>query len=162
MTNQKLENNFLEIIEKHKKLIYKVSHLYCDNSIEKQDLFQEIIANLWKAYPKFKGNSELSTWIYRIALNTAVSWIRISKKNNHITYHSFIPTIIEESETEEIYEILYAAIDHLSKVDKALIVLQLDGYSYDEIAEIVGITKTNVATRISRIKMKLKKDLSNS
>ncbi len=162
MRNQGLESDFLRIIEEHKKLIFKVSYLYCINNIDKEDLFQEIIINLWKAYPDFKGKSKLSTWIYRIAINTAVSWIRISKKNNHVTYYDCMPNIIDDSDSKEVYEKFQAVISHLNNIDKALILLQLDGYSYDEIAEITGLTKTNVATKISRIKLKLKNDLSNT
>ena len=162
MRNQELENNFLKIIEEHKKLIYKVSHLYCINSTDKEDLFQEIIANLWQAYPDFKGNSKLSTWIYRIAINTAVSWKRLSGKNNHNSYCECIPNMIEDSETKDVYEKLQAMINQLNSIDKALILLQLDGYSYNEIAEITGLTKTNVATKVSRIKTNLKNYKSNS
>ncbi|WP_423130147.1 RNA polymerase sigma factor [Gaoshiqia sp. Z1-71] len=162
MGNQKLESDFLKIVEEHKKLIFKVSYLYCINNIDKEDLFQEIIVNLWKAYPDFKGNSKLSTWIYRIAINTAVSWIRVSKKNNHVLYCDCMPNVIDDSESKEVYEKLQTVINHLNNIDKAIILLQLDGYSYDEIAEITGLTKTNVATKISRIKTKLKKDLSNT
>jgi len=162
MSNQDLENDFLKKVGEHKKLIFKVSYLYCINSIDKEDLFQEIIANLWKAYPDFKGNSKLSTWIYRIAINTAVSWIRVSKKNNHVKYCDCMPSVIDDAESKEVYEKLQTAINCLNNIDKEIILLQLDGYSYDEIAEITGLTKTNVATKISRIKTKLKKDLSNT
>ena len=163
MIDEKLTNEFLNVVEDNKKLIYKVSHMYCDSGIDKKDLFQEIIANLWKAYPDFKGNSKISSWIYKIALNTAVSWFRdYVKQKGHIEYTDFIPNISTDSELEETYEQLYSAIQHLGKIDRAIILLQLDGYSYDDISEIIGLTKTNVATKINRIKLKLKNHLSNN
>ena len=163
MIDKKLTDEFLELVEKNKKLIYKVSHMYCDNTIDKKDLFQEIVANLWKAYPNFKGNSKVSTWIYRISINTAISWIRnYVKNNNHIEYTNVMPQIQDNPALDELYDQLYCAIGVLNRLDKALILLQLDGYSYDEISEIIGLTKTNVATKISRIKLKLKNHLSNN
>lgn len=163
MIDKKLTDEFLELVEENKKLIYKVSHMYCDNTIDKRDLFQEIVANLWKAYPNFKGNSKVSTWIYRISINTAISWIRdYIKNNNHIEYTIVMPQVQDSSAIDDLYDQLYCAIGSLSKLDKALILLQLDGYSYDEISEIIGLTKTNVATKINRIKLKLKNHLSNN
>ncbi len=163
MIDKKLTDEFLDLVEENKKLIYKVSHMYCDNAIDKKDLFQEIVANLWKAYPNFKGNSKVSTWIYRISINTAISWLRdYVKTNNHIEYMNVMPQMQDESAIDDLYDQLYCAISILNKLDKALILLQLDGYSYDEISEIIGLTKTNVATKISRIKLKLKNHLSNN
>jgi len=163
MIDKKLTDEFLELVDENKKLIYKVSHMYCNNTIDKKDLFQEIIANLWKAYPNFKGNSKVSTWIYRISINTAISWFRdYIKDNKHIEYTNVIPQMKDDSEIDDLHDWLYSAISNLGKLDKAIIMLQLDGYSYDEISEIIGLTKTNVATKINRIKLKLKNHLSNN
>ena len=163
MIDKKLTDEFLKIVEENKKLIYKVSHMYCDSKIDKKDLFQEIIANLWKAYPNYKGKSKISTWIYRISINTAISWIRdYIKISNHIEYTNVIPQIQDDPALDDVYDQLYCAIGILNKLEKALILLQLDGYSYDEISEIIGLTKTNVATKISRIKSKLKNHMSNN
>lgn len=163
MIDKKLTDEFLKLVEENKKLIYKVSHIYCDNTIDKKDLFQEIVANLWKAYPNFKGNSKVSTWIYRISINTAISWIRdYVKNNNHIEYTNVMPQMQGDFAIDDLYDQLYCAIGILNKLDKALILLQLDGYSYDEISEMIGLTKTNVATKINRIKLKLKNHLSNN
>jgi RNA polymerase sigma-70 factor, ECF subfamily len=164
MINEKLTEPFLELVEDHKKLIYKVSHMYCDAIIDKRDLFQEIIVNLWKAYPNFRGDSKVSTWIYKIAINTAISWLRdYIKDHNHVEYMNEIPQIQDDdSAFDDLYEQLYWAIWTLGKIDKALILLQLDGYSYEEISEIVGISKTNVATKINRIKVRLKQQLTNN
>lgn len=163
MIDETLTNEFLGIVEENKKLIYKVSHMYCDSTIDKKDLFQEIVVNIWKAYPNFRGNSRVSTWIYRISINTAIFWIRDYIKNkNYIEYTDVIPHMIEDSSFDEIYDKLYYAISNLSKLDKAIILMQLDGFSYDEISETIGLTKTNVATKINRIKLKLKNHLSNN
>ena len=165
MDNDKLQADFIEIIEDNKKLIYKVSHLYCDNTDDMQDLFQDIVSNLWMAYPNFQQKSKVSTWVYRVSLNTAITWFRdYSKQSKRIEYTNWIPDMTNETDhaTDELYEQLYKAIDTLGKIDKAIIMLFLDDTSYDEIAEIVGLTKTNVATKISRIKLKLKDFVSNN
>jgi RNA polymerase sigma-70 factor (ECF subfamily) len=137
--------------------------MYCDSTIDKEDLFQEIVANLWKAYPDFKGNSKISSWIYRVALNTTMTWFRdYVKQKKHFEYRNLIPNVSNDNELEDVYEQLYSAIGHLGKIDRAIILLKLDGYSYDEISEIIGLTKTNVSTKINRIKLKLKNYLSNN
>jgi len=163
MIDEGMTNQFLELIEENKKLIYKVSHMFSDKSTDRADLFQEILANVWKAFPNFKRNSKASTWIYRISINTAVSWMRDLEKNSkHVEYRNVIPQIQNEPEVDELHERLHGAISQLGSLDKALILLQLDGYSYEEIAEIIGLTKTNVATKLNRIKLKLKNHLSNN
>ena len=163
MIDEKLTNEFLEIVEENKKLIYKVSHMYCDSTIDKNDLFQEIIANLWKAYPRFQGKSKISTWIYKVSINTAISWFRdYVKDKNHIVYGNLMPGLADNTDFNEIHEQLYSAIGHLGKIDKAIILLHLEGYSYDDILGIIGLTKTNVATKINRIKQKLRNHLSNN
>lgn len=163
MIDKTVTNEFLEIVEENKKLIYKVSHMYCDSSNDKKDLFQEIVINLWKAYPNFNGISKISTWIYRISLNTAISWIRENVKNkNYIVYTNVMPPIQEDSSVSEIHEKLYYAISILGKLEKAIILMHLDGFSYYEISETIGLSKTNVATKINRIKLKLKNHLTNN
>lgn len=165
MDNPKLQTEFLDLIENNKKLIYKVSHMYCDNTIDKKDIFQDIIFNLWMAYPEFQNKSKVSTWIYRVSLNTAITWFRdYSKQSKWIMYTDLIPHLSNETENaiDELYDQLYSAINSLGKIDKAIILLLLDECSYEEIAEIIGISKTNVATKISRIKMKLRSHLSTN
>ena len=165
MDYDKLQTDFMEVIEDNIKLIYKVSHMYCDNAIDKEDLFQDILSNLWVSYPNFQNKSKVSTWIYRVSLNTAITWLRdYTKHSKRIEYTSWIPNITneEDHEVDELYEQLYSAIDNLGKVDKAIIMLFLDDTPYEEIAEIIGLTKTNVATKIGRIKLRLKDYLSNN
>jgi RNA polymerase sigma factor (sigma-70 family) len=165
MDNSKLQTEFIDLIENNKKLIYKVSHMYCDNTIDKKDLFQDIISNLWIAYPGFQNKSKVSTWVYRVSLNTAITWFRdYSKQSKRIEYTDLIPHLSNEEDNtiDELYDQLYSAINSLGKIDKAIILLLLDECSYEEIAEIIGISKTNVATKISRIKTKLRSYLSNN
>lgn len=162
MMDERVTLEFLNLVEENKKLIYKVCYIYCDSAIDRNDLFQEIIANLWKAYPGFKGNSKISSWMYRVSLNTAITWLRDYQKQKHVEYTNFIPHVSEDDELERMHEQLYSAIGHLGKIDRAIIMLQLEGYSYDEISKIIGLTKTNVATKINRIKVKLKNHLSNN
>jgi RNA polymerase sigma-70 factor (ECF subfamily) len=164
MNIDNLQIDFLELIENNKKLIYKVSHLYCNNTVDKKDLFQDIISNLWISYPNFQNKSKVSTWVYRVSLNTAITWFRdYTKQLNKIEYTNLIPHLTNETDNtiNELYGQLYSAIDTLGKIDKAIILLLLDDCSYDEIAEIIGLSKTNVATKISRIKSKLKDYLKN-
>lgn len=159
MDFDKVQAEFIEIIEDNKKLIYKVSHLYCDNTDDRKDLFQDIIFNLWISYPKFQNKSKISTWIYRVSLNTAITWFRdYTKQSQKIEYTNLIPHLTNENDStiDELYDQLYRAINSLGKIDKAIVFLLLDDYSYEEIGEIVGLTKTNVATKISRIKLKIR------
>jgi len=165
MIDDRLHADFLELIESNKKMIYKVSQMYCDNAIDKKDLFQDIILNLWISFPKFKGKSKISTWIYRVSLNTAITWYRdYVKKGNSVEYINLIPHLLDDSDNtaDELYNQLYGAINSLGKVDKAIVMLLLDECSYEDIAEIVGLSKTNVATKISRIKQMLRSNLSNN
>ena len=127
---------------------------------------QEILLQLWKSFSKFDGRVKISTWIYRIALNTAISFYRNdSKLNNKKTSidASFItlPQIESDSESDKL-SILYQFIERLDELDKALILLYLEDNKYKEIAEIIGISETNVATKISRIKKSLKEQFSNN
>lgn len=145
---------FMEMIRQNEGVIYKVASFYADIDHPIGDLYQEVVLNLWKAFPSFRGESKYSTWIYRIALNTCVSFYRRSKRN--VAYVDITVDIPEEvSNNEEIQE-LYKLINRLGKIERALVLLYLDDKPYKEIAEITGLTVTNVATKLSRIKDKLK------
>lgn len=155
MQNKDLENEFMNMIKLHERIIYKVVSFYADIDQSINDLYQEVILNLWKAYPSFRGESKISTWIYRIALNTCITFFRRNKrKPNHIDLIGDIAEIPDNN--EEITE-LYNLINRLGKIEKALVLLYLDEKPYKEIAEITGMTVTNISTKISRIKEKLKK-----
>ena len=142
------------MIRQNEGIIYKVTSFYADKDHPIGDLYQEVVLNLWKSYPSFRGESKYSTWIYRIALNTCVSFYRRSKKDiMYVDISMDIPEIPDNS--EQIKE-LYNLINKLGKIERALVLLYLDDKSYKEIAEITGLTVTNVATKLSRIKDKLK------
>lgn len=149
-----MEKEFVEIVNKHQALIYKVCHLYADNPADVEDLFQEIVANLWQAYPRFDGRAKVSTWMYRVALNTAITQLRHRKRRPQV--QALDHTIGREVQLfDEQSQQLYAAIKQLNPIEKAIITLYLDGYSYHEIAETMGITENYVGVRINRIKDKL-------
>jgi RNA polymerase sigma-70 factor (ECF subfamily) len=144
---------FLEMIRRNEGIIFKVASFYADKEQPIGDLYQEIVLNLWKAYPSFRGESKYSTWIYRIALNTCISFYRRNKNVIYVDISSDIPEPVDNK--EDIQE-LYRLINRLGKIERALVLLYLDDKSYKEIAEITGLTVTNVATKLSRIKEKLK------
>ena len=148
------EKEFITMIRQNERIIYKVASFYADTNQPISDLYQEVVLNLWKAYPSFRGESKLSTWIYRIALNTCVTFFRRTKNNpTYVDITMDIPDIQDNS--DDIKE-LYRLINRLGKIERALVLLYLDEKSYKEIAEITGLTVTNVATKLSRIKDKLK------
>ncbi len=145
---------FLEMIRQNEGVIYKVASFYADNEHPIGDLYQETVLNLWKAFPSFRGDSKYSTWIYRIALNTCVSFYRRSKRS--ISYVDISVDIPEEIENNEEIQELYQLINRLGKIERALVLLYLDDKSYKEISDITGLTVTNVATKMSRVKAKLR------
>ena len=155
-----MKKEFTDLINNNRALIFKVCNLYCNNAEDRKDLFQEVVLQLWKSYPSFRKESAGSTWIYRVALNTAISNFRKeSKKPENVSislYDIEIPAL-SGTDANENKSILYAAINDLSEIEKAIILLYLDEKSYDEISEIIGITNTNVGARLNRIKTKLSK-----
>ena len=155
----KNKNDFIEVISKNEKIILKITSFYTDNKQDAEDLYQETVLNLWKAFKNFKNQSKISTWIYRIALNTAVTQIRKNKKQlKQTTLNEQIQEINIEKHNNLLYK-LHKQIRKLNELEKALILLYLENKNYETISEITGLSETNVATRISRIKQKLKNNL---
>ncbi|MEG0889459.1 MAG: sigma-70 family RNA polymerase sigma factor [Bacteroides sp.] len=157
--NDSIEQEFLSVIREYERVIYKVCYLYTTKNAPLGDLYQEVVLNIWKAYPKFRKECKVSTWIYRIALNTCISFIRKEKNIPElVTLTREADWMAEDSDplTEMLRE-LYRLINHLGQLDKSIILLYLEEKSYEEIGEITGLTVTNVATKLSRIKDKLKK-----
>lgn len=156
-----MEQAFIETINGNKGTIYKVCNLYCREDENRKDLIQEIILQLWKSFPTFRREANINTWVYRVALNTAISNFRRESKrptNETLTEELFqLPDIQYSAEEKEKLDLLRQAIDRLTAVEKAVIMLYLDDKSYDEIAEIMGITNSNVGARLNRIKNKLSK-----
>jgi len=142
-------------------MLYKVCRLYCFSEADRQDLFQEIIVQLWRAYPAFRGEAKFSTWLYRIALNTAISDLRRQKRRITPEYSDLIPAglpdIPDTTGQEEQTRLLYQAIDRLTELEKALVMLFLEDKSYQEMEEILGINQNNLRVKMNRIKEKLRK-----
>jgi len=151
---QTIETEFLNMLQEYNRIIFKVASFYEDKNTTIDDLYQDVVLNLWKAFPNYRKESQLSTWIYRIALNTCVTFYRNNSRRPVCVEIS--PEIKEYVEENETVAELYACINSLGKLERALILLYLEDRPYKEIAEIMGITTTNVSTKINRIKEKLK------
>lgn len=151
---QEVDNHFLETIQANEGIIYKVASFYASTENPIVDLYQEIVLNIWKAFPSFREESKYSTWIYRIALNTCISFFR--RKRISVNYIDIPLEIPDHDEANDDIQELYKLINRLGKIEKALVLLYLEDKSYKEIAEITGLTVTNVATRLNRTKQKLK------
>ena len=151
-----MKDQFTDVIFPHQALIHKICRMYRDTPEDQEDLFQEIIYQLWKSYPKFQGKSKISTWMYRIGLNTAMASFRKNKVK--LLYSDTVPDKSNVPESAEHWreELLFSAIRQLSDDERALIGLYLDDFSYVEIAEIIGISENNIGVRLNRIKKKLK------
>ena len=149
----------MSVIREYERVIYKVCYLYTTPNATLSDLYQEVVLNIWKAFPKFRRECKASTWIYRIALNTCISFIRKEKNvPEFVTLNREGDWMTEENDPlQEMLRQLYRMINQLGQLDKSIILLYLEDKSYDEISEITGLTVTNVATKLSRIKDKLKK-----
>ena len=155
-----LEKDFLEKIEKHKGVIFKISKMYMDNFDDQKDLFQEITFQVWKAYPTFEGRSQFSTWLYRIALNTAIIFLKSEKRRSFIQNDEVQNFRINhedyDEEQEQKLKNMYEAINQLNAIDKALIFYYLENFSGKEIAEQLGISEVNARVKLNRAKEKLK------
>jgi RNA polymerase sigma-70 factor (ECF subfamily) len=152
------EKEFLSLIQDNQRIIHKVCRIYRDSPEDREDLFQEVIFQLWRSYPSFCGGSKSSTWLYRVALNTAMASFRKNKPN--VTSAEYLPDIQFEDisyEGNERQEKLLESIRQLNEPDRALIALYLDELSYQQIAGILGISENNVGVKLNRIKIRLQK-----
>lgn len=158
------ESEFLELLEKNQNLVHKVCRIYTNDLDSHRDLFQEICIQLWKSYGKFRGEAKFTTWMYRVALNTALT---LRRKNAKHQYHTDVSDWVERlaydpydpTEAEQI-KLMYRAINQLPEVEKALVFLYLEDKNYTEISSLLGITEVNARVKINRIKNKLKKVLN--
>ncbi len=158
------EQAFLDRIEQHKGILFKVSKMYMDNKADQEDLFQEIVCQLWKAFDSFKGDSQFSTWMYRVAINTAIVFLK--KEKRKVDKYELSSTNIREDESdvdekEKQIELFYKAVQQLEKIDKAIIFYQLEGFSHREIGESLGISEGNARVKLNRAKEKLKEIIKN-
>jgi len=160
------QDPFIQLIEDNKALIFKICNAYCRHPADREDLAQEIIFTLWKGRGSFQPDYKFSTWLYRVALNVAISYYRKTKRTTPNIPLSDIhadqlaqPAPLKDEEEKQ--QLLQREIASLKEFDKALIILYLEEKSYKEIAEIIGITETNVATKLSRIREKIKQNIIN-
>lgn len=156
------EEAFVQVIQQNEGIIFKITTVYTDNGVDQKDLYQDVVYQLWKSFDTFRNEAKISTWMYRVAMNTALTRIRKKKrKGNQVSIDKVILKQTEQydSEFEDRLKQVYAHIQQLNVLEKGLMLLLLEGKKYEEIAEITGLTPSNVGTRISRIKQKLKSQI---
>jgi len=154
------ETRFLQLIEENKGILFKISKIYQDDPEDRDDLLQEMVLQLWLAFESFRGESKFSSWMYRVALNTAISDYRKQQRTIATTdLNLFTKEIAEQAEyndKEEKLKSLYNAIGHLPEIEKAIVMLYLDDKSYEEMEDILGINQNNLRVKMNRIKEKLR------
>lgn len=158
MTGQEQQYIFKEWLDRHKALIFKIVQAYGRTAMDQDDLFQEISIQIWRSIPTFREESAITTWIYRIALNTAIKWITRERKYRDTNgAMENVPDILSRHNimVDERLTWLYEAIHQLDEIDRSVTLLLLDGFSYKEIAAILGISESNVGVKINRIKKQL-------
>ena len=151
-----LETAFTQMIKEHKSTIYTVCFMFSKDSDEVNDLFQEVLINLWQGFASFEGKSKIGTWIWRVSFNTCISQERKKKRTATIPLTMGIDLFNDKDDDTKQMKMLYDRIHRLKTFDRAIILLWLEGMPYDEIAAIVGITTKNVSVRLYRIKEELK------
>ena len=155
-----MEKEFLQIITENQGIIHKVCSIYCDLEEDRRDLFQEILVQLWKSYASFRNESKFTTWMYRVALNTAITSFKKEKRQpdkSGLSYESIqLAEEIYDTRTEDQIRLLNKAVVQLTGIEKSIILLFLEDKKYEEIAEITGITQNYVRVKMNRIKKKLK------
>ncbi|OUS21408.1 RNA polymerase subunit sigma-70 [Nonlabens dokdonensis] len=159
--SKKLEKEFVKQLNENQNIVHKICRLYTNDQHAHNDLFQEVTVQLWRAYPKFRGDSKFSTWMYRVALNTAITLYRKStrrvKTQDYDSVQFKIEDQQEDDEQMEQLTLLYGAVKQLNDIEKALVFLYLEDKNYREIAETMGITEVNARVKMNRIKTKLTK-----
>jgi RNA polymerase sigma-70 factor (ECF subfamily) len=163
LTGVDAEARFAELLERHRGIVVKVAGTYCRNPADREDVAQEIVVQLWRAFPKFDATRTFSTWMYRIALNVAISFVRTAsvRERHNVALdetHDVEDSSAGAAEQDERTRLLYAFIDRLDALNRALLLLYLEEHSYRDIAAILGITETNVATKISRLKQRFARE----
>ena len=163
---KKNKEEFLEVLEANRGIIFKVCNMYCKDTEDQKDLVQDVIIQLWNSFDRYNEEYKISTWIYRIALNVAISTLRKSTSRKKVQApfeHDFVEIAADQDENkDENLKLLRHFIDQLDEMNKALMILYLDGNSHEEIANILNISTSNVGTKINRIKQKLKIQFQNN
>jgi len=153
-----LEQQFLQEIDTHKGILFKLSKIYMDDILDQEDLYQEMVFQLWRSYGNFKGESKFSTWMYRVALNTALVYVKKDQrkpKTNTINDQVDLPDHSDHAQKEEQLDYFYRAVKELNEVEKAVIFLFLEGLSHREISVQLGISEVNARVKLNRTKDKL-------
>jgi len=162
--DKKLEHRFIKLLEANQNIVHKICRLYTNDKDAHDDLFQEITIQLWRAFPKFRGDSKFSTWMYRVALNTAITLYRKSKQQIDTQDFESLSFKIKSEEyddtTEQQLKLMYDAVKKLNDIDKALVFLYLEDKSYREISGTLGISEVNARVKMNRAKNKLRKILN--
>ena len=162
--NKELEHSFVTNLEQNQNIVHKVCRIYTNDQDSHNDLFQEITIQLWKAYPKFRGDAKFSTWMYRVALNTAITLYRRSKRSIKTTdldtMNFRLKTEEYDDEVEQQLKLMYTAVKQLNDIEKALVFLYLEDKSYKEIADTMGISEVNARVKMNRVKTKLQEILN--
>jgi RNA polymerase sigma factor (sigma-70 family) len=158
-----LQDTFQTLVDRHKKILYKICNSYCRNPDDREDLAQQIVAQLWQSFRSFDGRAQFSTWMYRVALNVAISWYRRERtRTSHIlpADERLLDVAVEAETQPDDIRLLYQFIETLDELNKALILLYLDGHTNGEIGEVLGISETNVGTKISRLKTAMRQEFT--
>lgn len=151
------EQMFMTMLDEYDAVVRRVCFMYSNVSADFEDLYQETMANLWRGITSFRGDAKMSTWIYRTTVNTCITWLRRNSRHaNMRSLDEAMAMIAEDDERRRQLKVLYEMISRLDPLEKALMMMWLDGRTYDEIAEVIGISRQNVAVRLHRIKVRLR------
>lgn len=155
---------FVALLDQHKRILYKVANAYCRQRDERADLIQDIVLALWQSFPKFDGRAQFSTWLHRVAMNVAISFYRGERRRirNAVPIDAFTLDLVAADElfdtASDDMHALQQLLCRLDDVNRTLVLLYLEGYGHDEIANVIGISSSNVATRINRIRTQLQRE----
>jgi len=167
MTAPPIAERFIAEFEAHRKILYKVAAMYCANPADRQDLMQEIVVQLWRSFPNFDARSRFSTWMYRVALNVAISWVRTDHRRRAHTVDAdsaVMDTALADAAAgdmpPELAALFAEFVSRLGELERALLLLYLEGSDHATIAAILGISSSNVATKIARLKQRLQSEIA--
>ncbi|WP_278354292.1 RNA polymerase sigma factor [Chryseobacterium gleum] len=160
------ETTFLKLVNRHKGIVYKASRIYADSVEDREDLQQEILIQLWKSYQNFKGNSEFSTWMYRVAINTAITYLKKEKQRSgshtEVPHHFEVQQEDYNPAKDRQLEIFYSAVQELNPLEKAVIFYFMEGMSHKEIGNNLGLSEGNARVKLSRTKEKIQQIIKKS
>jgi len=160
------ETTFLKLVNRHKGIVYKASRIYADSVEDREDLQQEILIQLWKSYQNFKGNSEFSTWMYRVAINTAITYLKKEKQRSgshtEVLHHFEVQQEDYNPAKDRQLEIFYSAVQELNPLEKAVIFYFMEGMSHKEIGNNLGLSEGNARVKLSRTKEKIQQIIKKS